>query len=70
MHLHAYYTLILIKIEKNVIFVYCYYRDIIKYRDNFFDNNRDILSYISPNPIQGHTRTHACGVSLIEGILQ
>jgi hypothetical protein len=30
---------------------YCIYRDIIEYRDNFLDNNREMIFLISPNPI-------------------
>jgi hypothetical protein len=42
--------MILIKIEKCGHCFYCIYRDIIKYRDNFLDNNREIIFLISPNP--------------------
>jgi hypothetical protein len=40
--------LILIKIENCF---YCVYRDIIEYRDNFLDNNREMIFLISPSPI-------------------
>ena len=39
--------MILIKVEKCG---HCFYRDIIEYRDNFLDNNREIIFLISPNP--------------------
>jgi hypothetical protein len=39
--------LILIKIEKCG---HCFYCDIIEYRDNFLDNNREMIFLISPNP--------------------
>jgi hypothetical protein len=42
--------MILIKIEKCGHCFYCIYRDIIEYRDNFLDNNREIIFLISPNP--------------------
>ena len=42
--------MILIKIEKCGHCFYCIYCDIIEYRDNFLDNNREILFLISPNP--------------------
>ena len=29
---------------------YCIYHDIIEYRDNFLDNNREMVFLISPNP--------------------
>jgi hypothetical protein len=35
--------LILIKIEKSGHCFYCIYRDIIEYRDNFLDNNREMI---------------------------
>jgi hypothetical protein len=40
----------LIKIEKCGHCFYCIYRDIIEYRDNFLDNNREMIFLISPNP--------------------
>ena len=43
--------MILIKIEKCEHCFYCKYRDIIEYRDNFLDNNREMIFLISPNPI-------------------
>ena len=42
--------MILIKIEKCGHCFYCIYRNIIEYRDNFLDNNREIFFLISPNP--------------------
>jgi hypothetical protein len=42
--------LILIKTEKCGHCFYCIYRDIIEYRDNFLDNNREMIFLISPNP--------------------
>jgi hypothetical protein len=42
--------MILFKIEKCGHCFYCIYRDIIEYRDNFLDNNREIFLLISPNP--------------------
>jgi hypothetical protein len=42
--------MILIKIEKCGHCFYCIYRDIIEYRDNFLDNNREMIFLISPNP--------------------
>ena len=43
--------MILIKIEKYGHCFYCIYRDIIEYRDNFLDSNREMIFLISPNPI-------------------
>jgi hypothetical protein len=48
--------LILIKIEKCGHCFCCIYRDIIEYRDNFLDNNREMIFLISPNP----TRSCMC----------
>jgi hypothetical protein len=63
--------LILIKIEKCGHCFYCIYRDIIEYRDNFHDNNREMIFLISPNPSytisnSTHTSSSLLSVSVEE----
>ena len=54
--------MVLIKIEKCGHCFYCIYRDIIEYRDNFLDNNRETIFLISPNPIRREvTCSSRCG---------
>jgi hypothetical protein len=52
--------MILIKIEKCGHCFYYIYHDIIEYRDNFLDNNREIFFLISPNPSVNRAKKKIC----------
>jgi hypothetical protein len=47
--------MILIKIENCF---YCIYRDVIEYRDNFLDDNREMIFLISPTPSEKMDLNH------------